>query len=166
MSDPGTSTGPTPAPTSTPPPTVQPQRPTTVSEDPTLTRSTSPDRPLHPLKEAYLPVHSLPPNKDIRVGIIVAAKPTPKALVPAMYLTIDFGPVIGTKCSSTQITRMHPVPEDLIGTKVCCVVNVDRIRLGRLYSECLVLGVDSDEGETGTVLVRPDPRARIGARVF
>ena len=68
--------------------------------------------------------------------------------------------------SSTQITVQHPNPDELIGTKVCCVVNVDRIRLGRLYSECLVLGVDSDEGQGGTVLVRPDPRARVGARVF
>jgi len=81
-----------------------------------------------------------------------------------MYLSIDFGPVLGIKNSSTQITIQHPDPEALVGTKVCCVVNVDRIRLGRLYSECLVLGVESEEG--GTVLVRPDPRAKVGSRVF
>lgn len=96
--------------------------------------------------------------------MILSAKPTPKALVPAMYLSIDFGPVLGIKNSSTQITIRHPDPAELVGTKVCCVVNVERIRLGRLYSECLVLGVESEEG--GTVLVRPDPRAKVGSRVF
>ncbi|CDZ98310.1 tRNA-binding domain [Phaffia rhodozyma] len=123
-----------------------------------------PAKELHPLKEAFLPLNTAPPNQDIRVGIITAAKPTPKALRPAYFLTIDFGPEIGVRNSSTQIVEQNPDIEGLIGTKVCCVINVERLRLGRVYSECLTLGVKSEEG--GTVLVRPDPRAKIGSRVF
>lgn len=98
------------------------------------------------------------------MGLVTAVKPTPKALRPAYFLTIDFGPEIGIKNSSTQIVEQNPDAESLIGTKICAVINVERLRLGRVYSECLTLGVESEEG--GTVLVRPDPRAKIGSRVF
>jgi hypothetical protein len=74
-------------------------------------------------------------------------------------------PGIGIKHSSTQISQAYPDMDSLVGQKVCCVVNVERLRLGRLYSECLTLGVHDDSGEL-TCLIQPDPRARIGARVF
>ena len=100
---------------------------------------------------------------DIRVGRIVAAEPYPEARKPAFKLRVDFGPQIGERKSSAQITR-HYRPEDLIGRQVMAVVNFPPRQIGKFLSEVLVLGVPDPEGEV--VLVRPDLDVPEGGRLF
>jgi len=100
---------------------------------------------------------------DIRVGRIVAAEPYPEARKPAFKLRVDFGPQIGERKSSAQITR-HYRPEDLIGRQVLAVVNFPPRQIGKFLSEVLVLGVPDPEGEV--VLVRPDLDVPEGGRLF
>ena len=83
---------------------------------------------------------------DIRVGRIVAAEPFPEARKPAYRLTIDFGPAIGIKKSSAQITRNHRL-EDLPGRLVLAVVNFPPRQIGPTMSEVLTLGVPDADGE-------------------
>ena len=100
---------------------------------------------------------------DIRAGTILEASPFPEARKPALKLVIDFGPEIGTRKSSAQITeRYHP--EKLIGTKVISVVNFPPRQIGPFMSEVLTLGVMNDSGEV--VLVRPDADAPDGSRLL
>jgi tRNA-binding protein len=98
---------------------------------------------------------------DMRVGRVVSVEEFPEARVPAWKLTIDFGPEIGTKRSSAQIT--HYPPEALKGTLVVGVVNFPPRRIAGFASEVLVLGA-LDEAE-GVVLLRPDKDAAPGSRI-
>lgn len=100
---------------------------------------------------------------DIRVGIITRAEPFPEARKPAIKLWLDFGPEIGARKSSAQITR-HYTPETLVGRRVVAVVNFPPRQIGKLLSEVLVLGVPDDEGEV--VLLKPDLDVPIGGRMY
>jgi tRNA-binding protein len=100
---------------------------------------------------------------DIRVGIVVAAEPFSEARKPAIKLRIDFGPEIGEKKSSAQITR-HYSPEALIGKRVLAVVNFPPRQIGKFMSEVLTLGVPDETGEV--VLIAPDLDTPIGGRLF
>ena len=100
---------------------------------------------------------------DIRVGTIVAADLFPQARKPAFRLKIDFGPGIGTKRSSAQITR-HYQPEALIGRQVAAVVNLAPRQIGPFLSEVLTLGFPDNDGEV--VLFKPDQAVPNGSRLF
>ena len=100
---------------------------------------------------------------DIRVGTIVSAEPFPEARKPAYRLTIDFGPTIGVKKSSAQITDLYTL-EELVGRKVMAVVNFPPRQIGPVRSEVLVLGFPDAEGEV--VLIGPDHPIPNGGRLF
>jgi tRNA-binding protein len=101
---------------------------------------------------------------DIRVGRILEAEDFPEARKPAYKLTIDFGPGIGPKRSSVQITG-HYSKEELRGRLVLGVVNFPPRRIGPFLSEVLTLGVPDAEGRV--VLVAPDDKgAVLGGRLF
>jgi tRNA-binding protein len=98
---------------------------------------------------------------DMRVGRVTAVDDFPEARHPAWKLTIDFGPEIGVKRSSAQITTY--THEQLLGTLVVGVVNFPPRQIGPFMSEVLVLGALDDE--LGVVLLRPDQDAAIGSRI-
>jgi len=100
---------------------------------------------------------------DVRVGRVLEAEPFPEARKPAYKLRIDFGPEIGVKRSSAQITR-HYRPEDLVGRLVLAVVNFPPRQIGKLMSEVLTLGVPDEAGEV--VLLHPDKDVPLGGRLF
>jgi len=100
---------------------------------------------------------------DIRVGVIKYAEPYPEARKPAIKMWVDFGPEIGERKTSAQITR-HYDPETLPGRKVMGVVNFPPKQIGKFMSECLVLGVPDDEGEV--VLLKPDLDVPVGGRMY
>lgn len=100
---------------------------------------------------------------DIRVGRITRAEPFPEARKPAFKLWVDFGPEIGEKRSSAQITQ-HYTPEGLIGRQVLAVVNFPPRQIGKVLSEVLVLGLPDEAGEV--VLIGPGQEVPLGGKLF
>lgn len=100
---------------------------------------------------------------DIRVGTIIDAQPFPEARKPAIKLIIDFGPDIGRKKSSAQLTVRYR-PEQLLGRQVCAVVNFPPRQIGPFISEVLTLGMPDAEGTV--VLVAPDQAVPNGGKLF
>lgn len=100
---------------------------------------------------------------DIRVGVITRAEPFPEARKPAFKIWVDFGPDLGVRKSSAQITRHYDV-ETLLGRKVLAVVNFPPRQVGPVMSEILVLGVPDEDGEV--VLLKPDKDVPIGGRMY
>ncbi|KAA5805103.1 tRNA-binding protein [Alkalicaulis satelles] len=99
---------------------------------------------------------------DIRLGEILTADPFPEARKPAWKLTIDFGPGVGVKTSSAQITE-HYAREDLPGRRVLAVVNFPPRQIGPVRSQVLVLGVHDEQGHVR--LIGVDGPAPLGARL-
>jgi tRNA-binding protein len=100
---------------------------------------------------------------DMRVGRIVKAEPFPEARKPAYKLLIDFGPEVGTRRSSAQLTARYAM-EELVGRLVVAVVNFPPRQIGPYQSEVLTLGVPDADG--AVVLLVPERDVPIGGRVF
>jgi tRNA-binding protein len=100
---------------------------------------------------------------DIRVGRITRAEPFPEARKPAYKLWVDFGPEIGEKRSSAQITKHYTI-DRLIGQQVLAVVNFPPRQIGSVMSEVLVLGVPDEEG--AVVLIGPGHAVPLGGKLF
>ncbi|MGB3625101.1 MAG: tRNA-binding protein [Henriciella sp.] len=99
---------------------------------------------------------------DIRVGTVLEAAPLEGARKPAIRLVIDFGPGVGRKKSSAQITD-HYEPDQLVGRQVAAVVNFPPRQIGKFMSECLTLGFPDTDG--AIVLFSPDSPVPNGARL-
>ena len=99
---------------------------------------------------------------DIRTGVILRAEAFPEARKPAIKMWIDFGPDIGEKKTSAQIT-VHYTPETLVGKRVMAVVNFPPRQIGPFISEVLVLGVPDKDG--AVVLISPDQDVPTGGRM-
>ena len=99
---------------------------------------------------------------DMRVGTVRSAEPFPEARKPAFKLTIDFGPQLGVKRSSAQVT-MHYTPDELVGRQVVAAVNLGTRRIAGFESEVLVLGAVPEPGNV--VLLAVDQRVPDGTRI-
>jgi len=99
---------------------------------------------------------------DMRVGTVLTAESFPEARKPALKLTIDFGPELGVKRSSAQLTT-HYTPEELVGRQVIAAVNLGTRRIATFDSEVLVLGAMPQASEV--VLLAPDQRVANGTRI-
>jgi tRNA-binding protein len=100
---------------------------------------------------------------DIRVGRITRAEPFPEARKPAYKLWVDFGPEIGEKRSSAQITKHYTI-DQLIGRQVLGVINFPPRQIGPVLSEVLVLGLPDEEG--AVVLIGPGQEVPLGGKLF
>ena len=100
---------------------------------------------------------------DLRVGRIIRAEDFPQARKPAYKLTIDFGPAIGTRSSSAQLTR-HYRRDELEGRLIVAVVNFPPRQIGPFMSQVLTLGVPDAEG--AVVLLVPDHDVPLGGKMF
>jgi tRNA-binding protein len=99
----------------------------------------------------------------MRVGRIVAAEPFPEARKPAYRLRIDFGPEVGERRSSAQLTVTYPDPATLVGRQVVAVLNFPPRRIAGFESEVLVLGAMGSDGAVH--LLAPDPASEVGLRI-
>jgi tRNA-binding protein len=100
---------------------------------------------------------------DIRVGTILAAEPFPEARRPAYKLTVDFGPAIGTRRTSVQITQRYSL-EELPGRQVAAVLNFPKKQIGKFMSEVLVLGFPDENNNV--VLIQPSLGIPNGGRLY
>jgi tRNA-binding protein len=100
---------------------------------------------------------------DIRVGTVIEAHPFPEARKPAYRLKVDFGPKLGVRQSSAQLTA-HYRPDELIGRQVAAVVNLPPRQIGPVRSEVLVLGFPDAGGDV--VLVAPERPVPNGGRLY
>ena len=100
---------------------------------------------------------------ELRVGRVLSASPFPQARKPAYILQIDFGPEIGVRKSSAQITALYS-PETLVGKLVVGVVNFPKKQIGPLMSECLVTGFHNEAGEVA--LCVPDQDVPLGTKLL
>jgi len=100
---------------------------------------------------------------DVRVGRIVSARPFPAARKPAYQLELDFGPEVGRRRSSAQLTQRYTADE-LVGRQVLAVINFPPRQIATLLSEVLVLGVPDANGNV--VLVQPEADVPLGGRLF
>ena len=100
---------------------------------------------------------------ELRVGRIVKAETFAQAKKPAYKLLVDFGPEIGQRKSSAQITRLYR-PEDLVGKLVVAVINFGPKQIGPFVSECLVTGFHNENGEV--VLCVPDQPVPLGVQLL
>ena len=100
---------------------------------------------------------------DIRIGTVLSAEPFPEARKPAYKLVIDFGPAVGIRKSSAQITERYALDE-LPGRKVAAVVNFPPRQIGKFMSEVLTLGFADEIG--AVILFAPDRAVPNGSRLF
>jgi tRNA-binding protein len=101
---------------------------------------------------------------DVRVGVVVDVQDFPEARKPAYKLTIDFGPALGKKRSSAQVTHYY-AKEELLGKKVLAVVNFPPRQIGPFISEVLTLGVPDEQNRV--ILIAPEKEeAIVGGRLF
>lgn len=100
---------------------------------------------------------------DLRVGRVLSAEPFTQARKPAYVLHVDFGPELGVRKSSAQIT-VHYAPEALVGRLVVAVVNFPKKQIGPLMSECLVTGFHDADG--AVALCVPDKDVPLGTRLL
>jgi tRNA-binding protein len=99
---------------------------------------------------------------DIRTGTITHADDFAGARKPAYKLTIDFGPEIGIKKSSAQITKMYK-PEDLLGLQIIAIINFPPKQIANFYSECLVLGIYDENKDV--ILLKPERTMSNGMKI-
>ncbi|MEN8195585.1 MAG: tRNA-binding protein [Pseudomonadota bacterium] len=100
---------------------------------------------------------------DIRVGTVVRAEPYPEARQPAFKLWVDFGPEIGERKTSAQITRHYDL-DGIVGKQVVAVTNFPPKQIGKFMSEVLVLGIPDEDGEV--VLLAPNRKVPDGGRMY
>ncbi len=100
---------------------------------------------------------------QLRVGRVLSAQPFPQARKPAYILQVDFGPELGVKKSSAQITALY-TPESLVGRLVVAVINFPKKQIGPIQSECLVTGFHNEDGHV--VLCEPDQDVPLGTRLL
>ena len=100
---------------------------------------------------------------ELRVGRIVDAQPFPEARKPAYVLKVDFGPELGVRKSSAQVTGLYR-PEELVGRLVVAVVNFPKKQIGPLQSECLVTGFHDEAGRVA--LCVPDRDVPLGTKLL
>ena len=99
---------------------------------------------------------------DMRVGRVIDVQDFPEARKPAYKLTIDFGPEIGTKKSSAQITQLY-TKETLINRLVVCTINFPPKQIGPFMSECLTMGAANEQGAIELLSIQDVP---LGSRIF
>ena len=100
---------------------------------------------------------------EIRVGTVVRAEPYPEARHPAIKLWVDFGPEIGERKTSAQITRHYDI-DGIVGKQVVAVTNFPPRQIGKFMSEVLVLGIPDEDGEV--VLLAPGQKVPNGGRMY
>ena len=103
---------------------------------------------------------------EMRVGRVVEALPFPEARKPSYRLRIDFGPELGERVSSAQLTATYPDPASLVGRQVVAVLNFPPRRIAGFASEVLVLGAMGEGADAAQVwLLEPNPEAPLGTRI-